>query len=253
MTDNRNNHWQDNLCVILVEPVYKGNVGAISRTMNNFGFSELRIVGEIPTQSDHFVAVHSEDILNNAKVFDTFEEAVADFDRLIAISRRKGRKKPVDMLPEALGDIIRQNMGNRIGIVFGRETYGLKDEEADRCHFRCYIPAQPEFPSLNLSNAVGVILYEIYRSMTTPITETVEDSAAPLDEVEASLKFIESILEQFEYDKVGDIPKSMRIMRELVLRSNLNIWETDELRKIFNRLLIQHGNRGLRWKDFFDQ
>ncbi len=245
--------WAENLCVILVEPLYKGNVGAISRTMNNFGIYDLRIVGEIPTKGDYYVAVHSEEILNNARVFDTFEEAVADFDRLIAISRRIGRKKPVDMLPEKLGDIIRQNEGNSIGIVFGRETYGLRDDEADRCHFRCYIPAQPDFPSLNLSNAVGVILYEIYRAMSSPDTEIVSDSAAPLDEVENSIAFIDKILDEFDYDRIGDRAKSMGIVRELMLRSNLNSWEAEELRHLFNRISILHGNRGLKWKDFEDQ
>ncbi len=245
--------WAKNVCVILVEPLYKGNVGAISRTMNNFGFSDLRVVGEIPKKEDYYVAVHSEEILNSAKVFDTFEEAISGFDRLIAISRRKGQKKPVDLLPENLGKLLKQHTENRVGIVFGRETYGLKDSEADQCHFRCYIPAQPEFPSLNLSQAVGVILYEIYRAFTDEGTDTISDSAAPIEEIDRSAAFIDRILDDIHYGSVGDREKSVRIVRDLMIRSNISSWEANEFRQIFNRVSILAGNRGLKWKKFEDQ
>ena len=74
--------------VILVEPIYEGNVGAVARIMNNFGFTSLRIVGSVPKKNDFYLAMHSEHILEEAQVFDSLKDASADLDRLIAFSRR---------------------------------------------------------------------------------------------------------------------------------------------------------------------
>jgi len=68
-----------NLYVVLVEPQYRGNVGAVARVMNNFGFLNLRLVGAIPEREDHVIAVHSEDILDNAEksIFQITESQVS--------------------------------------------------------------------------------------------------------------------------------------------------------------------------------
>lgn len=149
--------------VILVEPVYEGNVGAVARIMHNFGFAKLRIVGSVPKKNDFYLAMHSEHLLDEATLYPTLREAVGDLDRVIAFSRRVGRNKPVDLDPPAMARYCAQVPDLELGLVFGRETYGLTDEEAELCPLRCHIDANPRFPSLNLAQAVAIALWELRR------------------------------------------------------------------------------------------
>lgn len=148
--------------IILVEPIYAGNVGAVARIMNNFGFRNLRIVGSIPHKNDFYLAMHSEEILVNASLYDDLATAVADLDRIVAFSRRVGKLKPVDYNPKEMAQYAGGQSNLSIGLVFGRETFGLTDAEADLCPIRCHIPANPEFPSINLAQAVAIAVWELY-------------------------------------------------------------------------------------------
>lgn len=129
----------ENVYIILVEPIYEGNVGAVARIMNNFCFANLRIVGALPTKNDFYLAMHSTFILENAQVFDNLEAATADLDRVIAFSRRVGKLKPIDFDPKTMAQYASEVKDLKLGLVFGRETFGLTDAEADLCPLRCHI------------------------------------------------------------------------------------------------------------------
>jgi len=148
--------------IILVEPIYAGNVGAVARIMNNFGFRHLRIVGSIPHKNDFYLAMHSEEILVNASLYDDLAAAVADLDRVIAFSRRVGKLKPIDYSPSQMAEYVGGMKDLDVGLVFGRETFGLTDAEADLCPIRCHISANPDFPSINLAQAVAIAVWELY-------------------------------------------------------------------------------------------
>jgi TrmH family RNA methyltransferase len=149
--------------IILVEPIYEGNVGAIARIMHNLEFSRLRIVGSIPKRNDFYLAMHSEDLLLEAQIYPSLKDAISDLDRVIAYSRRTGKLKPVDFIPITAAQYCAKIPQLEIGLVFGRETFGLTDEEAALCPLRCHISTNPEFPSINLAQAVTIALWEIYR------------------------------------------------------------------------------------------
>jgi hypothetical protein len=110
------------ISVILVEPIYAGNVGAVARIMNNFCFTDLRIVGSVPQKNDFYLAMHSEHILDEAKIFPTLADAIADLDRVIAFSRRLGKTKPVDHSPMQMAAYVHSLPELKIGLVFGREN-----------------------------------------------------------------------------------------------------------------------------------
>lgn len=152
-----------NVFIILVEPIYAGNVGAVARIMNNFGFDQLRVVGAVPSKNDFYLAMHSEEILTQAQLFEDLSSAVADLDRVIAFSRRLGKLKPIDLDPASMALYAYESRHLRLGLVFGRETFGLTDEEADLCPLRCHIPANPAFPSINLAQAVAIAIWELAR------------------------------------------------------------------------------------------
>jgi TrmH family RNA methyltransferase len=154
------------ISVILVNPKYSGNVGSIARVMMNFGFEELRIVGDknIINNEAYMMAVHAREILDNAKFYKTFDEAIEDLDFVIATSGARGgdrNLKRVPITPKELADKILEVKGN-VGIVFGREDDGLRNDEIDKCDLLVSIPTSEKYPIMNLSHAVAVILYEVY-------------------------------------------------------------------------------------------
>jgi tRNA (cytidine32/uridine32-2'-O)-methyltransferase len=138
------------------------NCWSHSPRLNNFCFTDLRIVGSVPEKNDFYLAMHSEHILENASLFPNLESAIQGLDRVIAFSRRLGKNKPIDLSPRQMARYVHSLPQAKIGIVFGRETFGLTDLEADLCPLRCHIPANPEFPSLNLAQAVALACWEIF-------------------------------------------------------------------------------------------
>lgn len=238
----------DNIYVILVEPVYKGNVGSVARIMNNFGYCKLRIVGSIPSKEDQIIAVHSNSILEQAEIFDSLASAVSDLDRTIALSRRKGNKKKVDLNPLQLGKYVNElsESNLKLGLVFGRETFGLTDHEAEQCDLRCYIPANEEFPSLNLAQAVAVILYEIYSFSWK--TESI-NQAAEKDLIKHSVEYSLEILNSISFFKNDDDRKSVSdYFYSLLLRSNATKQITLDFKKVFNRIHLCFHGKGKGYK-----
>jgi TrmH family RNA methyltransferase len=176
------NTYLSNVYIILVEPIYEGNVGAVARILNNFCLPNLRIVGSLPSKNDFYLAMHSEHIIENAQIFESLADAVQDMDRIIAFSRRIGKLKPVDLNPWSMGEYFYQAPHLKIALVFGRETYGLTDEEADLCPLRCHIPANPDFPSLNLAQSVALAAWEIWSyPVRTQLQKRREGAEQPTD------------------------------------------------------------------------
>ncbi|AEH07402.1 TrmJ/YjtD family RNA methyltransferase [Methanothermococcus okinawensis] len=154
--------------VILVNPKYSGNVGAIARNMMNFGVNELRIVGskDILNDEAYIRAVHAKEILNNAKFYDNLNDATQDIDFIVgtsgAVSGDRNLKR-VPITPHELAEKYKIVDGT-MGIVFGREDDGLSNKELELCDLFVSIPTSEKYPIMNLSHAVSIILYELYVS-----------------------------------------------------------------------------------------
>ncbi|MEA3503982.1 MAG: tRNA/rRNA methyltransferase [Bacteroidota bacterium] len=156
---------------ILVEPAVPENIGASARAIKTMGFNELRLVnpGNHLANEAKWLAHASGEILEDAKVFSTLEEATKDIDFLVASSAKKRNIKH-DYYPiEEVSQIIenKKEIINTIGIVFGREESGLTNSEINLCDIVSFIPLHTTYPSLNLSQAV--MLYA-YIFSTNPIT-----------------------------------------------------------------------------------
>ena len=154
--------------VILVNPKYSGNVGAIARCMKNFEVRELRIVGDksILDKEAYIRAVHAKDILDRALFYNSLEEAIEDIDLVVGTSgvvSGDRNLKRVPITPRELAEKHLDLRGN-MGLVFGREDDGLTNRELDLCDIFLSIPTSPEYPVMNLSHAVAVVLYELYLS-----------------------------------------------------------------------------------------
>ncbi|PKP58313.1 MAG: rRNA methyltransferase, partial [Candidatus Altiarchaeales archaeon HGW-Altiarchaeales-1] len=155
----------ENFSVILVEPIYGGNIGSVARVMMNFGFKNLVMVNPPLTGIDAMkFAVHAKEIVQNAKIFKSFDEMAENFDLLIGTSAEIAGGKNFIRTPISsakIGNVV--NADGNIGLVFGREDFGLSDKEIEKCDILVTIPTDKTYKSLNLSHSVAVILYELVR------------------------------------------------------------------------------------------
>ena len=154
-----------NVRVVLVNTSHPGNIGGAARAMKNMGLSRLVLVDPIDFPSPEAVARASgaTDVLDNAQVVATLEEALAGCSVAFGTSARD-RRIPWPLLdPRETGTTCIEQVaqGAEVALVFGREYAGLTNEELQRCHFHVHIPSNPDFSSLNLAAAVQVLAYEV--------------------------------------------------------------------------------------------
>src|SRR5450755_1497380 len=157
--------------VILVEPQLGENIGMAARAMGNFGLTRLRIVNPRdgwPNVHARRAASGADYILDRVELFDTVEQAVADCTLLFATTARAhDQAKPV-VAPEAAAGEIAANItgGGTVGILFGRERYGLQNQEVALADRIITFPVNPAFASLNLAQAVLLTGYEWFKLAT---------------------------------------------------------------------------------------
>lgn len=150
--------------IVLVNTSDCRNMGSAARAMKTMGLSELILVDpiEMPNGQAQALAAGATDVLANAKVVSTLEEAIADCGLVVGTSARS-RTLPWPMLePRECGEkMIAEAPDYPVALVFGRESSGLTNDELQLCHFHVQIPANPEYSSLNLAMAVQTLSYEV--------------------------------------------------------------------------------------------
>ena len=235
----------ENVAIILVEPIYSGNVGSIARIMNNFRFFDLRIVGTIPDKNDFYLAVHSEQILENARTFPDLASAIADLDRVIAFSRRVGKTKPIDMSPRQTAQYVHKINHLKVGLVFGRETFGLTDDEADLCPLRCHIPANPDFPSINLAQSVAIATWELHSYPLEKIYQAkVLPHAAHSGEIEKIQSYILEVMQAVGFFRSHETTNWKRFFSNMFQQLNPSRNMLYRYRQMFNRFHVLVTGKG---------
>jgi len=149
--------------VVLVSPESQENIGLVARAMKNTGFSDLRLTGLKELNEDAFrTAVHSADILRQAKFYPDLKEAISSCHLVFASTARRREKFRVILLDEALDIMLRYPLETRIALVFGPERTGLSSEELEMANFVYSIPQASSQPSYNLAAAVLLTLYQLF-------------------------------------------------------------------------------------------
>tara|TARA_B100000579_G_scaffold405199_1_gene390694 strand:- start:207 stop:962 length:756 start_codon:yes stop_codon:yes gene_type:complete len=168
--------FSEKISIILVNPENDGNIGAVARTMLNFGFSDLRIVGKDRQWSEETRkrAKNAQRVIDSSKIFKTIEDSILDCSLVIGTSgkREEGEKTSLRhfLIPEEIPRRV-SDFDGRIAILFGPEGKGLLNEQLAICDILVTIPTWEGYPILNLSHAVSVICYSWYVN-----TETSEPS-----------------------------------------------------------------------------
>lgn len=169
-TMTEKSHYLDNIYVVLVEPKNPGNIGAAVRAMKNMGISHLRLVKPIEYRDaieQKKMGYRSQEITESSEEFETLDQALFDMSLIFVATSKKGKWKKDVIYPEKAAEIIMEhNINEKIAVVFGREDSGVTIDESQTANYCITVPTAVSYPSLNLSQAVLLVLYEIYRKLT---------------------------------------------------------------------------------------
>jgi len=242
----------DNVRIVLVNTSDCRNIGSAARAMKTMGLSKLILVDplEMPNGQAQALAAGATDVLANAKVVATLEDAISDCGLVVGTSARS-RTLPWPMLePRGCGEKLVSEANNfPVALVFGRESSGLTNDELQLCHFHVQIPANPEYSSLNLAMAVQTLSYEVRTSFLIaeeerfkkdkPIQTTVDVDNEEANEEYPIIEDTERLYQHFEeaLKSTGFIVPShpgliMTKLRRLLNRARPDVKEVKMLRGI---------------------
>ena len=174
--------------IVLVGTTHPGNIGATARAMKNMGFRELVLVAPryFPHEEATARASGAEDVLENARVMDTLDEALAGCHFAVGASARSRAIEWPTLTPRECGLRMAENRAKgSVALVMGPEKSGLSNEHLDRCQALVTIPTDPVFSSLNIAMAVQVLCYEMrLATLETPAPAEPEIPPATLEEME---------------------------------------------------------------------
>ena len=229
--------------VILVEPSLAVNVGAVARAMKNMGFSGLRLVCADGT-SEHLsdparrMASGAEDVLEEARVFPSLNEALADLRVVAGCTARKGKGRHPVLDPQGLREhAAGHGPQTRLGIVFGREDRGLTNAELDLCHLVVTIPTAPEHPSLNLAQAVLLVCYELMAGKTAKAgCKRARGSPATSEELEGLYRHGRDVLLRIRFLDPQNPDRILRVLRRILGRAGPDSREVKILRGILRQM-----------------
>ena len=221
--------------VILVEPKNEENIGAVARATKNFGFSDLYLVNPPNIGKKALsIASHAHDLLNACTIVGSVDEAIAS-SALIAgttsqpgISRNRHMRMPF-FSPHELKKKV-ESKGGILSLLFGREDVGLLNEELIQCDVVVCIPTSPEYPVMNLSHAVAVVLYEL-RDVEG---DSGEITLAAVEDKERLFNHMRTFLKEIEY-KEYKREKTMLMLRRILGRAELTEREVQTLRGILSK------------------
>lgn len=246
----------------MTNPSHPGNVGAAARALKNMGFEQLRLVKprfEAIIQHEDAIAFASgaQDVLESSREFEEFGDALEGVTLSFALTAR-----PRDIGPNCVSireaaqmaqRHLEEDSSRQVAVVFGTERTGLSNEQISHCHYICYIPANPEYSSLNVAQAMQLAAWELRYALVeeasntntdadknkekTLFSTTTHDPLAPQEQVEALLSHWQEALETIEFIDPKRPKKTMLKMRHWIMRSRLTQNECDMMRGVCTQIL----------------
>ncbi len=210
--------------IVLVSPKNDGNVGAVTRVMGNFDFDELLLVDPCAiTEEAYKRAKHAGDVLRNARIVSSLNEATEGCSLVVGTTGIvTDSEKHFVRIPLGAREFAERTKGSegKIALLFGPEDSGLSQEALGKCDLLVHIPASEEYPVLNLSHAVAILLYEIH------MTGAQSFSPSEADEVEKEklFEFFSDLLDAIGYPEFRK-EKTEIMFRRMMGRAVPSKWE----------------------------
>ncbi len=227
-----------NIVIILSHPEESRNVGAVCRAMANNSIKELRIVGDrnqIDDERVRILAIHAAPLWDAATFYTSITEATKDCVCAAGTTRRRGKKRKGKLyLPEEFADIASNATDNdgKVAIVFGNERTGLTDEELLECTTGVTIPSSEEFASLNLSHAVQILCYHMFRHTKKNLTGY---TPIQLERLDKTVTTIADSLQNIGFFSKTGRPDMEQFWRTILSRASLSESEAQYIEKTFNK------------------
>jgi len=217
----------ENIRIVMVHTSHPGNIGAAARAMKNMSIGELYLVSpeDFPSTESSLRATHAVDIVNQAVVTETLQEAIADCQLVIGTSARERTLNWEVEDPHAMANTaLTASEQGPVAIVFGRERTGLTNEELALCHRLVHIPTNPECSSLNVAAAVQVICYELYKTSQQGDIEKVEkregdDRVATAEQLETYHQHLRQVMTDIEFFGSNNPEKVLRRLQMFINRA----------------------------------
>ncbi len=230
--------------IILCEPQLGQNIGTAARAMANFGLWDLRLVNPRdgwPSKEAASAAAKADHIIERVKIFATLKEAVADLSLIYATTARKrDMYKPVIGPEKAAEEMVMSiNKKQGVGILFGRERWGLKNEEIAICDAIITLPVEEAFASLNIAQAVLILAYEWRRKnmgSKLPFSENIGEPVSK-GEMIALFEHLESSLQRAGFFITEEKrPSMVNNIRAMLTKARFNKQEAQTFRGIIASL-----------------
>jgi tRNA/rRNA methyltransferase len=217
---------------VLFKPQQAGNIGSVARALKNMGVADLRIVApqaSLRSRAATAMAVHARDLLARAAIHPDLGAAIADRAITVGTTCRSGRyRAAAEPLRAVVRDLAALGPANRIAIVFGPEDRGLTNRELKLCNRLVTIPTAPEYPSLNLAQAVMVVAYELMlASAENAVPLRLAPEFAPAAAVDAALERLAEALVAIGFLPAHNPEHIMLAIRGIFGRSGLTPREVE--------------------------
>lgn len=208
--------------------------------MANNGLKNLRIVGkkqDFDEERVRILAIHAAPIWEKAEFFDSITDAAKDCVLCAGTTRRRGKKRGKLLLPEELSETVSPITNDgKIAVVFGNERTGLEEEELDECTMGVTIPSSAEFGSLNLSHAVQIISYHLFRKSLEEGKKISRGSVpVSLERLDKTVREIADSLQKIGFFKVTGRPDMEKFWTDLLSRAAISESEAAYIEKVFDK------------------
>ena len=232
----------EQFCVILCHPDESRNIGSVCRAMANNDILDLRIVGkksDYDEEKIRILSIHAFSIWENARFFDTLEDAISDCSVAAGTTRRRGKKrKEFLVFPEEFAKMTEQlcdEAKSKIALIFGNERTGLTDEELEVCTIGVNIPSSEDFGSLNLSHAVQVICYTIFRQVSLTEENKFATGYTPIEieRLNKTVSIISENLKKIGFFKITGQEDMENFWKSILSRAMLSEGEAKYIEKMF--------------------
>ena len=236
---------QAKIRIVLVNTTHPGNIGGAARAMKNMGLAELYLVQprEYPAPRAVWRAAGAGDVLTNAKIVESVDEAIAGCGLVVGTSARE-RRIPWPLInPRECGARIWQESETHdVALLFGREDRGLTNDELQKCNYHVHIPSNPEYSSLNLATAVQVLAYEIRMASLSdeegnlPSLAEWDQPPVTADDLEYFHEHLAKTMEEIGFYDPENPKQLLTRMRRLFNRTRMDQMEVSILRGLLSRV-----------------
>ena len=230
---------QSKIRMVLVNTTHPGNIGGAARAIKNMGLTELYLVQprEYPAPRAVWRAAGARDILANAKIVESLDEAIEGCGLVVGTSARE-RRIPWPLInPRECGEKIwSEAVSHDVALLFGREDRGLTNSELQKCNFHVHIPSNPDYSSLNLATAVQVLAYEVRMASlqddkgVLPTMDEWDQPLATADELELFHNHLAETMATLKFYDPDNPKQLLTRMRRLFNRTRMDKMEVSMLR-----------------------